>query len=80
MINDEMDFRKMVQHSKKSAPYKTDQNFYFLWLMTCNVSLEEIVNKRNIYYEIIRSKFEAMQEVQDTFSVEKFIATCLDIQ
>ena len=80
LINDETDFRKMVQHSKKIAPYKTDQNFYFLWLMTCNVALDSIINKPDEYYKIISEKFEMMQGVQDIISVEEFVRTCLEIE
>jgi len=73
LVKDDLDFRKMVQHSKKSAPYKTDQNFYFLWLMTKNVSLQEIQSNTSAYFEKIKSNFEEMQDIQNLSSIDNYV-------
>ena len=73
LIKNDSEFRKMVQHSKKPISYKTDQNFYFLWLMTGNVSLKEIESSPDIYFEKIRENFKEMEDVQNLPSVDKYI-------
>lgn len=73
MIHDEMHFKQLVQHSKKGAAYKTDQNFYFLWLMMHNISLEEMKNDPQMYFGELVQNFEIIQKIPEAFSLESFM-------
>ena len=53
--------------------YKTDQNFYFLWMILETVSMEMIKESKEEIYEIIQKLFRNIANVSDDYSIECFL-------
>lgn len=71
--NDESKIRELFNHSRKGTQYKTDQNYYFLWAMLLDISLQEIERERIKVFSRIKTMFSIIQKIPDDCSVEKFI-------
>lgn len=71
--NDESKIRELFNHSRKGTQYKTDQNYYFLWAMLLDISLQEIERERIKVFSRIKTMFSIIQKTPDDCSVEKFI-------
>ena len=63
----------IFNHSRKGTLYKTDQNYYFLWAMLFNITLEEIKINKACLFENIKKFFQIAQKVPNECTVEKFI-------
>lgn len=71
--NDTDRMRDLFNHSRKGTLYKTDQNYYFLWAMLFNITLEEIKINKACLFENIKKFFQIAQKVPNECTVEKFI-------
>lgn len=71
--NDTDKMRDLFNHSRKGTLYKTDQNYYFLWAMLFNITLEEIKINKACLFENIKKFFQIAQKVPNECTVEKFI-------
>ena len=71
--NDESRIRDLFNHSRKGTQYKTDQNYYFLWAMLLDISLEEIETEKEKVFSQIRTMFAIIQKTPVDCTVEKFI-------
>ncbi len=65
--------RKLYAHSRKGTQFKTDQNFYFLWAMLQNITVDEIEAQRNYIFDTVASKFSIIQKTPKSLTIEKFI-------
>lgn len=65
--------KKLVNHKIKGSSYKTDQNFYFLWLMLYEVNLEKIKKNPSAIFELISNKFKIFQNFNEDLTDEKII-------
>ncbi len=71
--NDYSKIRDLFNHSRKGTQYKTDQNFYFLWSMLFEISLEEIqADKEEIFNQITKT-FAIIQKTPIDYTVEMFL-------
>jgi len=64
---------ELFVHSRKGTQYKTDQNFYFLWSMLQNITVDEIEAQRNYIFDTVTSKFSIIQKTPESLTIEKFI-------
>lgn len=71
--NDANKLRELFNHSKKGIQYKTDQNFYFLWVMLFKITDDKIkCNKEKIFKNISRL-FSKIQKTPDNYTTEMFL-------
>jgi hypothetical protein len=63
----------LFAHSKKGMQYKTDQNFYFLWSMLRNISIEDIKRNPTEIFGNISKLFETIQKTPRTYSIDDFL-------
>lgn len=71
--NDDSKIRELFNHSRKGTQYKTDQNYYFLWVMLLNISIKEVELQRKEVFFRIKKMFSVIQKAPKDCSVEKFI-------
>ena len=60
--NNPEQLRALFNHSKKGIQYKTDQNFYFLWAILFDISVEELQNNRQEEFKRISIIFSSIQK------------------
>ena len=77
--NDINNLGKLFAHSKKGTQFKTDQNFYFLWIMLFNIEFNDLKMNCNEYSEKISSMFTKIQKSTDEFDTETLLATLINI-
>ena len=65
--------RDLMNHSKKGTGYKTDQNYYFLWILLREISNECINEKREKIYCAIQQIFTDIQNVPLNVEVDTFV-------
>lgn len=65
--------KKLVNHKIKGSSYKTDQNFYFLWLLLYRTELEEIKKDYFSIFEKISNKFKEYQNFNENLTAEKIL-------
>lgn len=73
--NDINNLRKLFAHTKKGTQFKTDQNFYFLWMMLFNIDLNDLKMNSSKYFDKISSMFSTIQKSTDEFDRESLLAT-----
>ena len=62
--------KSLVNHSRKGTAFKTDQNFYYLWLILKNIDISIIEKDKNTIFEIIRLKFQDIQSFKEKVDVQ----------
>ncbi len=77
--NDINNLGMLFAHSKKGTQFKTDQNFYFLWMMLFNIELNDIKRHYSDYFEKISSMFLTIQKSTDEFDRETLLAELTNI-
>ena len=65
--------RLLFQHTKKGTQYKTDQNFYFLWMMLRNISLEKIEKNKINYFSKISNMYKKIQNAPQNYQIQDFL-------
>lgn len=60
--------------NKKGIQYKTDQNFYFLWMMLHDVQKSKIEKNRKKYAKLIRKEYEKIQKLSELDIADNVIA------
>ena len=74
LINeDSHKLRELFNHSRKGVQYKTDQNFYFLWIAMFNISKNEIINNRLAIFDKLSRIFSIIQNAPANYSLENFL-------
>lgn len=71
--NDTNNLGKLFAHTKKGTQFKTDQNFYFLWMMLYNIEFNDIKLNCNEYFNKISSMFTKIQNSTDEFDRETLL-------
>ena len=71
--NDTSNLGKLFAHTKKGTQFKTDQNFYFLWMMLYNIEFNDIKLNCNEYFNKISSMFTKIQNSTDEFDRETLL-------
>lgn len=71
--NDINNLGKIFAHSKKGTLFKTDQNFYFLWMMLFNIEFNDLKMNRNEYFKKISSMFSLIQNSTEEFDGESLL-------
>lgn len=60
--------KELFNHEINTSSYKTDQNFYFLWLLLYNIDLMKIKENYTYYFEQIRKKFKLYQDYHEVLT------------
>lgn len=68
--NDNEKFKELVNHSRKGTKFKTDQNFYYLWLFLREIDINQIKDNRFSVFNLIKSRFEIIQSFQEKIDSE----------
>ena len=64
----------MINHTRKNTNTKTNQNFYLLWLILQNVSMERLGLEKSSIFTQIQRIFSTCQNVtEDEFDVDEFV-------
>jgi len=63
----------LFSHKRKGTQSKTDQNFYFLWEMVKNISMNDIKGKQDDITKSISQKFTIIQNTPEDYTVIEFI-------
>lgn len=71
--NNPEQLRALFNHSKKGIQYKTDQNFYFLWAILFDISVEELQNNRQEEFKRISIIFSSIQKTPADYTTENFL-------
>lgn len=71
--NNPEQLRALFNHSNKGIQYKTDQNFYFLWAILFEISVEELQNNRQEEFKRISRIFSSIQKTPADYTTEKFL-------
>ena len=64
---------RLFAHTKKGNQFKTDQNFYFLWMMLYGIDSEKIKQSRDSYFEKISSMFTKIQNSSKDFDTQTLL-------
>lgn len=72
---DSSNLKIMFNHLKKGTSYKTDQNFYFLWIMLNQISYDDLLEKKEIIFEKIKTNYKKSQNIN---ILNKDLVTCYD--
>lgn len=62
--------KALVNHSRKGTSFKTDQNFYYLWLLLKNIDIEKVENNRQCIFDSVKTKFCEIQSFNGKVSFE----------
>lgn len=65
-------FQMLFAHSRKGTQYKTDQNFYFLWIMLYQLDFDFINHNRDKTFVAISKMYELIQKSPENFTVSTF--------
>lgn len=71
--NDTSRIRNLLSHLRKGTNYKTDQNYYFLWILLKNIPYEYIENNSHSLYLEIQKVFSYIQNTPESLSITEFI-------
>lgn len=71
--NDSDKLRALFNHLQKGIPYKTDQNFYFLWVMLFKISIDNLKNRKQEEFERISNIFSVIQKTPEDYTTEQFL-------
>ncbi|WP_133158713.1 DUF262 domain-containing protein, partial [Clostridium thermosuccinogenes] len=71
--NDSSKMNGLFSHKRKGTQCKTDQNFYFLWVMLKNITIEDICNRKREIFSKISYKFSILQNTPEDYTVEMFL-------
>ena len=73
-------FYLMINHTRKNTNTKTNQNFYLLWLILQNVSMERLGLEKSSIFTQIQRIFSTCQNVtEDEFDVDEFVQYIMHI-
>ena len=70
---------KLFSHSQKGNQFKTDQNFYFLWMMLYRIDIEKIKQDREYYFNKIKTMFSIIQKSSEDIDKETLLSKLKNI-
>ena len=62
----------LFANSRKGTQYKTDKNFYFLWVMLYQLDFDFINYNRDKTFVAISNMYELIQKSPENFTVSTF--------
>lgn len=65
--------RDLVSHLRKGTNYKADQNYYFLWALLNNISLDFIEDNQKRLYKEIQKVFAVIQNTPEGVTAMSFV-------
>ncbi len=71
--NDSDKLKALFNHLQKGISYKTDQNFYFLWVMLFKISIDNLKNRKQEELERISNIFSVIQKTPEDYTTEQFL-------
>lgn len=71
--NETTKIRDLVNHLRKGTNYKADQNYYFLWALLENISLEFIEENQERIYKEIQKVFAVIQNTPEGVTAMSFL-------
>ena len=71
--NDSAKLKALFNHLQKGNSYKTDQNFYFLWVMLFKISIDNLKNRKQEEFERISNIFSVIQKTPEDYTTEQFL-------
>lgn len=71
--NDSDKLKALFNHLQKGTSYKTDQNFYFLWVMLFKISIDSLKNRKQEEFERISNIFSVIQKTPEDYTMEQFL-------
>lgn len=71
--NDPNRIRDLMNHSRKGTNYKADQNYYFLWLLMKDISLDYIEKNKEKIFSDIRKVFSIIQKTPQSIGASDFV-------
>lgn len=71
--NDSDKLKALFNHLQKGISYKTDQNFYFLWVMLFKISIDNLKNRKQEEFERISNIFSVIQKTPEDYTTEQFL-------
>ena len=78
--NDTNNLENLFAHTKKGTQFKTDQNFYFLWMMLYNIGFNNLKENCNEYFNKISSMFTKIQKSTEKLNSATLLAELADIR
>ena len=67
------EINNLFAHRRKGTQCKTDQSFYFLWVMLRKLSLEEVTCNRNSLFSVVSQKFAIIQNTPENCDLDDFM-------
>ena len=67
------EINNLFAHRRKGTQCKTDQSFYFLWVMLRKLSLEEVTCNRNSLFSVVSQKFAITQNTPENCDLDDFM-------
>ena len=71
--NDSQKLRHLFAHSRKGTQFKADQNYYFLWILLRNISIEGIESDREVIINAVTEMYRVIQQPPANYSLEMFL-------
>lgn len=71
--NDSDKLKALFNHLQKGISYKTDQNFYFLWVLLFKISIDSLKNRKQEEFERISNIFSVIQKTPEDYTTEQFL-------
>lgn len=81
LVNNESNrIRELMNHSRKGTKYKADQNYYYLWLLVKDFSLDYIEKNKEIVFSEIRKIFSIIQKTPQSIEASDFVKKMCDFK
>lgn len=71
--NDLSQLPNLFAHSRKRNDFKTDQNFYILWMILYNLDLDTLNKNHALFFTKINELFALLQNVPDNIEVDELL-------
>lgn len=70
---------KLFAHNNKGNQFKTDQNFYFLWMILYGINIETLNQNRELYFDKISALFTKIQFSSDDYNIDTLLNDLVNI-
>ena len=71
--NDTSRIRDLMNHSRKGTNYKTDQNYYYLWLLLKEIPIDYIEDNQDRVFTEIKNVFSVIQNTPQELDTAFFV-------
>lgn len=70
---------KLFAHNNKGNQFKTDQNFYFLWMILYGINVEILIQNRELYFDKISALFTKIQFSSDDYNIDMLLNDLVNV-